>query len=126
MKPIIMDMVKQSDDWDKMKVFKPSLGKNIFLQSTGFGTNTQPKYNLVWVDQSGQAQLITDQDGLPMYYDPSPDYTARYNKAFADFPDLEKRLDDYRTKRNEWAIKRNEVHPVLPLPKIYYDQSMDN
>ena len=126
MKPIIMDMVKQSDDWDKMKVFKPSLGKNIFLQSTGFGTNTQPKYNLVWVDQSGQAQLITDKDGLPMYYDPSPDYTARYNKAFADFPDLEKRLDDYRTKRNEWAIKRNEVHPVLPLPKIYYDQSMDN
>ena len=102
MKPILMDMVINSPDYEQMKAFKPEIGKNVFLQSTGKGTNVAPKYNLVFVDENGQAQLIQNDMGLPAYYDPSIDYKAKYDKAIIGNTDLENKVNNWKSLREKW------------------------
>jgi len=108
MMPEVYNLIKASPDFETLKPFltehkkggfKVDFGKKIFLQSTGMGTNVAPKYNLVWVDTNGQARLIQDENGLPIFYDPSINYEDKRQELIISDEVLNQKIEDYKLQR---------------------------
>jgi len=60
----------------KKNPFKYEFGKNILLQPSSF-TEGSPKYNIVHLDSNDIPTILTDDNGIPILYDPKLDYTVR-------------------------------------------------
>jgi len=108
MMPEVYNLIKASPDFETMLPFltkhkdggfRVDFGKKIFLQSTGMGTNVAPKYNLVWVDKNGQARLIQDENGLPIFYDPSINYEDKRQELIMNDVDINQKIEDYKLQR---------------------------
>ena len=56
--------------------FKFEFGKNIYLQPSSF-TEGNPKYNIVHLDENDIPTILTDDNGIPITYDPKLDFTTR-------------------------------------------------
>lgn len=56
--------------------FKFEFGKNIYLQPSSF-TEGNPKYNIVHLDKNDIPTILTDDNGIPITYDPKLDFTKR-------------------------------------------------
>jgi hypothetical protein len=56
--------------------FKFEFGKNIFLQPNSF-TKGSPTYNIVQLDENDVPTILTDDNGIPIIYDPRLDYTTK-------------------------------------------------
>lgn len=52
---------------------KFEFGKEVFLQPTTF-VSGMPQYNLVHLNKNDIATILTDGNGIPIIYDPRPDY----------------------------------------------------
>jgi len=59
--------------------FKFTFGKNIFLQPNSF-TKGSPTYNIVQLDENDVPTILTDDNGIPIIYDPRPEYQERISK----------------------------------------------
>jgi hypothetical protein len=81
------------------KDFKKDFGNQIQVQSTGVGTNKFPKYNLVWVDNNGQADYILDDSGLPIFFDPFPLYKELSSKLVIEDSELNEKIENYKLQR---------------------------
>ena len=81
------------------KDFKKDFGNQIQVQSTGVGTNKFPKYNLVWVDNIGQADYILDDNGLPIFFDPFPLYKELSSKLVIEDSELNQKIENYKLQR---------------------------
>ena len=108
MMPEVYNLIKGSPDFEKMIPyltehkdggFKVDFGTKIFLQSTGMGTNVAPKYNLVWVDNNGQPKLIQDENGLPIFYDPSLNYETKRQELIINDGDMNEKIENYKLQR---------------------------
>jgi hypothetical protein len=60
----------------KKNPFKYEFGKNILLQPSSF-TEGSPKYNIVHLDSNDIPTILTDDNGIPILYDPKLDYTVK-------------------------------------------------
>ncbi len=56
--------------------FKFEFGKNIYLQPSSF-TEGNPKYNIVHLDENDIPTILTDDNGIPITYDPKLDFTTK-------------------------------------------------
>ena len=63
------------------------------------GTNVAPKYNLVWVDNNGQPKLIQDENGLPIFYDPSLNYETKRQELIINDGDMNEKIENYKLQR---------------------------
>jgi len=79
----INKLVKQSMEYKqdvslttKENPFQYKFGTNIFLQPSSF-TEGNPKYNIVHLDKNDIPTILTDDNGIPITYDPKLDYTTR-------------------------------------------------
>jgi len=106
MLPSIEKLIKDSPSYDSMKNFmskdfKNDFGEMIKLQSTGVGTSKFPKYNLVWVQKNGMSEFITDELGLPIFYDPYLEYKELHAKLIIEDELLDKQINDYKLQRSD-------------------------
>lgn len=83
MKEPIDKLVKSSMEYKedvslttKKNPFKYEFGKNIYLQPSSF-TEGNPKYNIVHLDSNDIPTILTDDNGIPITYDPKLDFTKR-------------------------------------------------
>jgi len=60
----------------KKNPFEYKFGKNIFLQPSSF-TEGSPKYNIVHLNENDIPTILTDDNGIPILYDPKLDYTTK-------------------------------------------------
>lgn len=79
----IDELVKSSTEYKqdvslttKKNPFQYKFGKNIFLQPSSF-TEGSPKYNIVHLDKNDIPTILTDDNGIPILYDPKLDYTTK-------------------------------------------------
>tara|TARA_R100001440_G_scaffold38485_1_gene58134 strand:- start:3440 stop:4987 length:1548 start_codon:yes stop_codon:yes gene_type:complete len=79
----IDELVKSSSEYKqdvslttKKNPFQYKFGKNIFLQPSSF-TEGSPKYNIVHLNENDIPTILTDDNGIPILYDPKLDYTAK-------------------------------------------------
>ena len=79
----INELVKSSSEYKqdvslttKENPFQYKFGKNIFLQPSSF-TEGSPKYNIVHLNENDIPTILTDDDGIPILYDPKLDYTTK-------------------------------------------------
>jgi len=104
MLPHLEKLIKDSPSYETMKPFltkdfKKDFGNQIQVQSTGVGTNKFPKYNLVWVDNNGQADYILDDSGLPIFFDPFPLYKELSSKLVIEDSELNEKIENYKLQR---------------------------
>ena len=98
--------------------FKFEFGKNIYLQPSSF-TEGNPKYNIVHLDSNDIPTILTDDNGIPITYDPKLDYTARKtlmvgSKNFESSIDKAKKnqlkfVDDNRILESGLTVEENRM-----------------
>ena len=83
MEEFVDKLVKSSSEYKqdislttKKNPFQYKFGKNIFLQPSSF-TEGSPKYNIVHLNQNDIPTILTDDNGIPILYDPKLDYTTK-------------------------------------------------
>ncbi|BAQ87898.1 hypothetical protein [uncultured Mediterranean phage uvMED] len=125
MKEPIDKLVKSSMEYKedislttKKNPFKYEFGKNIFLQPSSF-TEGSPKYNIVHLDSNDIPTILTDDNGIPITYDPKLDYTTRKtlmvgSKNFESSIDKAKKnqlkfVDDNRILESGLTVEENRM-----------------
>ena len=121
----IMDMFKNSNEFNLYKNFKPQIGKNIYLEAIQKDNTRFPSYYVVFVNQDGKADYLQNEDGLLMTYNPKGDYEnykaqnditdVQYNN-FKEFK--EERIVNLNTSTGAKKRKENRENPPEPIDII--------
>ena len=98
--------------------FKYEFGKNIFLQPNSF-TKGSPTYNIVQLDKNDVPTILTDDNGIPIVYDPRPEYEKRitemsgssnFDKTIEEAKNHNiKFKDDNRLLENGLTVEQNRM-----------------
>jgi len=104
----IMDMFKNSNEFDLYKNFKPEVGKNIYLEAIQKDNTRYPSYYVVFVNQDGKADYLQNADGLLMTYNPKGDF-ENY-KAQNDITDVQ--YNNFKDFKEERIVNLNTSAPT--------------
>ena len=104
----IMDMFKNSNEFDLYKNFKPEVGKNIYLEAIQKDNTRYPSYYVVFVNQDGKADYLQNEDGLLMTYNPKGDF-ENY-KAQNDITDVQ--YNNFKDFKQERIVNLNTSAPT--------------
>ena len=104
----IMDMFKNSNEFDLYKNFKPEVGKNIYLEAIQKDNTRYPSYYVVFVNQDGKADYLQNEDGLLMTYNPKGDF-ENY-KAQNDITDVQ--YNNFKDFKEERIVNLNTSAPT--------------
>ena len=109
----IMDMFKNSNEFDLYKNFKPEVGKNIYLEAIQKDNTRYPSYYVVFVNQDGKADYLQNEDGLLMTYNPKGDF-ENY-KAQNDITDIQ--YNNFKDFKEERIVNLNTSAPTKKRKK---------
>lgn len=104
----IMDMFKNSNEFNLYKNFKPEVGKNIYLEAIQKNSTRFPSYYVVFVNQDGKADYLQNEDGLLMTYNPKGDF-ENY-KAQNDITDVQ--YNNFKDFKEERIVNLNTSAPT--------------
>ena len=104
----IMDMFKNSNEFNLYKDFKPEVGKNIYLEAIQKNSTRFPSYYVVFVNQDGKADYLQNEDGLLMTYNPKGDF-ENY-KAQNDITDIQ--YNNFKDFKEERIVNLNTSAPT--------------
>ena len=104
----IMDMFKNSNEFNLYKNFKPEVGKNIYLEAIQKDNTRYPSYYVVFVNQDGKADYLQNKDGLLMTYNPKGDF-ENY-KAQNDITDVQ--YNNFKDFKQERIVNLNTSAPT--------------